>query len=103
LGLTTKSLTCKKVKGKLTWISSLKQDQISLNLPNNWYMSQGILNILPTTKSGKSVKVSSDTTLICSVSGLSISPISPGRCNLRGETSADKSFQSKTQVLLPRH
>ena len=97
LGLTTKSLTCKKVKGKLTWISSLKQDQISLNLPNNWYMSQGILNILPTTKSGKSVKVSSDTTLICSVSGLSISPISPGRCNLRGETSADNSFQSKTQ------
>lgn len=97
LGLTMKSLTCKKVKGKLIWASSLKQDQIDLNLPKDWYIRQGILNIFPTARSGKAVKVSSDTKSVCDISGLSINPISPGRCILRVETSADKSFQAKKQ------
>lgn len=98
-GLTIKEFTCKKVKGKLIWASNLPmQDQINLNLPNNWYISQGLFYISPTTKSGKVLKVSSDTKSICDISDLSINPISPGRCILRIETSADKSFQAKMQL-----
>ena len=98
-GLTIKGFICKKVKGKLIWTSSFANvDQIELHLPNNLYIIQGLLDILPTAKSGKVVKVSSDTKSVCDVSGLQINPISAGRCILRTETSTDKNFQAIIKV-----
>ena len=97
-GLISKSLVCKKVKGKLVWTKSVaKNDRITLNLPTNQYLDQGQIQIAPTALSGKRVGIVSETDSICSVSEQTITPRSPGRCILRTSTVADKNFKAISQ------
>jgi len=98
-GLTSKGLICEKQKGRLIWVSNTsKNDQISLNLPKNLYINQGLLKILPIAISGKKISVISESNSVCEVSDLGVTPITPGRCVLRTDTPADKKFKSKTQL-----
>jgi hypothetical protein len=98
-GANSRDLVCTRDKGVLLWKRVLlKSDKITLEIPKNWYLSQGSIQLSPKALSGKKVRILSESESVCSTFENVLTPLTPGQCVLRLSTIASKKYRADTRL-----
>jgi hypothetical protein len=76
----------------------LKPQTISFTAPANWSMSKHTVPLVATAESGLAVAFTSSTPAVCTVSGSTVTLVSPGACTVMADQAGNTTWDAATQV-----